>query len=129
MRIPVLRGVARWSIVSALVLVLACGPSQSVQTGGSGAPASGAATLDAQPNPVPAGSELGTTTVNWSTGDGSNAQVYVSEDGGSETLFAAGPSGSQQANWVRTGTTYEFRLYAGDDHRQLLRSIKVTRAG
>jgi hypothetical protein len=53
----------------------------------------------------------------------------VSENDGAESLFAAGASGSQDANWIRTGSTYEFRLYGGTDHATVLRSIKVTRAG
>jgi hypothetical protein len=114
---------------AALVLILACGPSQLAQPSAA-TPANQASgpTLDAQPNPVSAGSDLGTTTVTWGSGDGSNAEVYVSENGGPETLFAAGPSGSQDANWIRAGSTYDFRLYAAADRKTLLRSVKVTRA-
>jgi glycosyltransferase involved in cell wall biosynthesis len=35
--------------------------------------------IAAEPNPVPGGSGLGTTTLTWSTGDGAKGRVYVSE--------------------------------------------------
>jgi LasA protease len=84
--------------------------------------------IDAEPNPVPAGGELGTTTIKWRTADGTPGQVYVSEDDAAENLFASGPEGSERAPWIRTGTTYEFRLYAGTDRRTQLAVVKVTRA-
>ena len=87
-----------------------------------------AATIQAQPNPVPAGDGLGTTTIVWKTGDGSQGQVYVSEDGAEDKLFDAGTEGSTPAPWIRAASTYEFRLYAGTNHKTLLGSVKVTRA-
>ena len=47
------------------------------------------ATIRATPNPVPAGGGTGTTTISWTTGDGSEGQVYVSENGQAEQLFAS----------------------------------------
>ena len=82
-----------------------------------------APSLSASPNPVPAGEGLGQTTVLWNSVDG---KVYVSTNGGEELLFAGSPRGSQQANWIETGSTHEFRLYNAD-HNQLL--AKVTVAG
>jgi hypothetical protein len=49
----------------------------------------GEAWIIATPNPVPAGRGPGKTIVNWYTGDGSSAQVYVSIGGGPEKLFSA----------------------------------------
>jgi hypothetical protein len=47
------------------------------------------ATISATPNPVPAGGGTGTTTISWTTGDGSEGLVYVSENGQAEQLFAS----------------------------------------
>ena len=71
--------------------------------------------------------ESGTTTVTWNTGDGTDGQVYVgSPDGGPELLFAAGPTGSVPAPWIRAGKTGEFRLYAGTEHAKVLAKTQVT---
>src|ERR671916_128314 len=69
--------------------------------------------LTASPNPIPAGEKPGTTTISWSTGDGSWGQVYVSVDGGEEKLFAGGKKGTKEAAWIWLGKEYEFRLYTG----------------
>src|SRR5437667_8250638 len=37
-----------------------------------------------------------------------------------ERLFAIGPRGSVEVTWIRPGKTYDFRLYAGSERRQLL---------
>jgi hypothetical protein len=105
-----------------LILCVACGAPAATK------PSGGAPSIQAQPNPVPAGEALGTTTIVWKTGDGSQGQVYVSEDGADDKLFDSGTEGSTPASWIRSGSTYEFRLYAGSDHKALLGSVKVTRA-
>lgn len=87
-----------------------------------------AASIAATPNPVPAGEADGKTTVTWKMSDGSNGQVYVKVDGAAESLFAAAPQGSQDADWIKTGSTYEFRLYKGADHAEMVSSVTVTRA-
>jgi hypothetical protein len=95
-----------------------------------GTPGKSVATLTANPNPVPAGQDrFGTSTVTWNTGDGTPGQVYVAEDDKPEKLFA-GPlsEGSLDASWIGPGSTYEFRLYAGREHKNLLASVKVVRA-
>ena len=84
--------------------------------------------VDHDPHSVPAGGGLGTTTITWKTGDGSQGQVYVSQDGAAENLFDAGTDDSKEAPWIQTGSTYEFRVYAGSDHKTQLASVKVTRA-
>jgi hypothetical protein len=85
------------------------------------------ATINATPNPVLAGSGMGTTTISWTTGDGSNGQIYVSADGEPEQIFATAPKGSADAAWIQAGKSYEFRLY-GAGHAKLLGKIVVTGA-
>jgi hypothetical protein len=83
--------------------------------------------IKAVPNPVPPGSEPGKTMITWDTGDDTQGKVYVSEDGGKESEFATGVSDSQEATWIRPGSTYEFRLYTSAPPKKLLASVKVTR--
>ena len=128
-----MRGVSRRHTLAVLLvglLVLSgCGGPQPAAAPASGADQSqtGASIL-ANPNPVPAGSGLGTTVITWKTGDGSQGQVYVSQDGATENVFDAGTDDSKEAPWIQTGSTYEFRVYAGSDHKTQLASVKVTRA-
>ncbi len=68
--------------------------------------------LRAIPNPGIVTEMHGSTTIEWSTGDGSLGRVYVSKDGGPERLFAEGSKSSADANWITNGSTYEFRLYS-----------------
>jgi tRNA (mo5U34)-methyltransferase len=84
-------------------------------------------TLSAFPNPVPAGKGAGKTTVSWNSGSGSPGKIYVSVNGGEESLFAAERQDSCVANWIQTGTNYEFRLY-DSDHTELLDKVVVTKA-
>ena len=84
-------------------------------------------TLSASPNPVPAGERMGKTTILWNTANGDAGKVYVSTNGREESLFATSRQGSAAANWIRAGSTYEFRLY-NSDHTELLAKIAVTRA-
>jgi hypothetical protein len=85
------------------------------------------ASISASPNPVPAGNGNGTTTIKWTTGDGSMGQIYVTSEAGEETLFAGAPEGSTDAPWIQSDKTYEFRLYAGSEHLKVLATIAVTR--
>jgi len=98
---------------------------------GCGSPPTTAATkgppsITASPNPVPAGTGKGTSKITWTTGNGKLGQVYVSGDGKPEKLFATGSDGSQDAPWIRAGVTHEFRLYAGQEHKEVLASVSVT---
>jgi hypothetical protein len=105
----------------------ACGRSKNPEANAPAAsPAPPAATITASPNPVATSEGPGTTTITWNTGDGTTGQIYVSEDGGPETLFTAGPTGSAPAPWIQTGKTFEFRLYAGTEHAKVLAKIQVT---
>ena len=84
-------------------------------------------TIAADPNPVPAGPGLGRTRISWTTLDKDDAEVFVSMDGGSERLFAHGPTGSIEVRWIATGSSYEFRLYSRDASRRLLAKTIVKR--
>lgn len=115
------------AILLPLFFFAACGPSKTPETNASAAsPAASAATITASPNPVTTGEGSGTATITWNTGDGTTGQVYVSEDGAPETLFAAAPTGSEPAPWIRAGKTFEFRLYAGTEHAKVLAKTQVT---
>jgi len=81
--------------------------------------------LVATPNPVPAGSEPGKTELRWSTADGTVGEIFVSIDNGPEILFARDPQGLRQANWIRAGSAYVFRLYRIGNPRTLLASVDV----
>ena len=85
------------------------------------------AKISASPNPVPAGSGSRTTTIKWTTGDGSTGHVYASMDHNPEGLFSTGPDGSVDAPWIVEGHTYEFRLYDAD-HIKVLAKVVVTHA-
>lgn len=80
--------------------------------------------LRADPNPVPGGTVMGKTTITWDAGrDDAAGDVYAGA-AGSEKLFASGPKGSQDARWIKPGST-EFRLYSHFDHT-LLAQLTVT---
>jgi hypothetical protein len=83
------------------------------------------ATIAAAPNPVPAGPGLGRTKISWATLAEDDAEVFVSQDGGPEQLFARGPTGSIEASWIAPGSSYEFRLYSRDGSRRLLAKTVV----
>lgn len=83
-------------------------------------------TLTASPNPVSVAGAMGSTTITWNAPGRQNAAVYVATDGGAETLFAQGPSGSSPAPWVQVGPTYDFRLYSSTSRTELLSRLVVT---
>jgi hypothetical protein len=86
------------------------------------------ARISASPNPVPAGTGLGTTTISWDSGDGSFAQVYISVNAAPDTkMLAQSAKGSKEVKWIKSGHTYEFLLYAGKEHKVLLGKVEVTR--
>ena len=45
--------------------------------------------------------------------------------GSPERLFASGPRGSVDIGWMQSGRTYDFRLYTGKEHRQLLAATSL----
>jgi hypothetical protein len=81
--------------------------------------------LTAFPNPVPASNALGRTTISWNALGEHIGKIYVSVNRGEESLFAVGPHGSNDANWIDADRTYEFRLY-NSDHSKLLAKVVVT---
>ena len=83
-----------------------------------------APTLGASSNPAPAAKGIGKTTISW---DSVDEKIYVSANGNDEVLFAASPRGSQDANWIDAGSSYEFRLY-NSDHTKLPDKVVVTKA-
>jgi hypothetical protein len=88
--------------------------------------AAGGGQVSAYPRPVPVTpGSLGATTVSWATNGMSNAEMWVSKDGGAEKLMARAASGSGSAGWIQNGSTYVFRLYAGTAHSVLLDAITV----
>ncbi|MEP6822762.1 MAG: hypothetical protein ABI946_10480 [Chthoniobacterales bacterium] len=89
----------------------------------------GPATITADPNPVPAGGELGETTIAWDTGSDETGEVYVTKNGGPEKLFASSASGSHVVPWISKKTRFQFLLYEGTDHKKLLAKVQVTHAG
>jgi hypothetical protein len=86
------------------------------------------AVLRASPNPVATRAWAGTTTISFATGSDVVGQVLVSVNGGPEKPFALASAGSQDADWIWRGSTYEFRLYGGTHRERLLRRLTVTRA-
>ena len=72
--------------------------------------------------------EQGTTTITWSTDGPEGGQVYVTEDGGPEVLFAGGTQASARASWICRGAVYEFHLYEGPGRTNLEGTVTVTRA-
>ncbi|MBI2821056.1 MAG: hypothetical protein HYX74_02415 [Acidobacteria bacterium] len=117
-------GVARWRagarriLTVAALLLYACA-----------SPVATKAIVSASPNPVPGGPGWATTTVMWDTGDNSWGQVYLFVEGQPEILFMEGSRGAKDAPWISEGPTYEFRLYAGKEHKKLLGTVKVRRGG
>src|SRR5207253_8478655 len=85
----------------------------------------GNASLAAFPERVPVSRTVGFTEIVWNTGNGSEGELYVSVNGEPETLFATGPCGSKHAPWILTGSSYEFRLYAGTKRDRLLKQVSV----
>lgn len=91
------------------------------------APKTSTAWIKATPNPVPipGGSDKGTTTLSWDTGDGSNAQVYLRVAGKPDQLFSGGPRNKAEAKWIKKNRQYEFILFAGNEHATELARVTV----
>jgi len=72
-----------------------------------------------EPTLTASGEKLGKTTISWSGG-----KVYVSMNGGKESLFGVRPQGSKVAHWIQPHSSYAFRLY-NLDHTKLLAQVTV----
>jgi hypothetical protein len=91
-----------------------------------GAIAIAAPTITASPNPVMIlfTAKTGTTTITWDAGnDHPAAQVWLSIDGGSRTIFDGDPKGVKIAT-VSPGKIYKFELLTGN--MSFLASVTVT---
>jgi ATP-binding cassette subfamily B protein len=85
--------------------------------------------ITASPNPVPLGDGPGTTTIKWSTGQASSkGRVYVSKDGGPEKFFVGRTKGAKEVKWIKSNSTYEFTLYAGNERSTRLATVVVLRS-
>jgi hypothetical protein len=109
----------------AALLAAGCGSKNSQQTNPP-PNQTGEPWIKADPNPVPAATGQGSSTISWDSGDGAMAQVYVMNAKQEETLFSGGATGSQAATWIAKGGKYEFRLYAGKEHKTILARVSVT---
>lgn len=69
--------------------------------------------------------QLGRTTITWAADGVETAQVWVSANGAEETLFGGGLSGRQDAPWIQAGATYEFKMYKGLEHKELLGTVTI----
>ncbi len=88
-----------------------------------------AATISANPNPVPRGVGLGSTTISWKIEPGVDGVVTVSVAGGPEEVFAQGAAGTADAPWIDPAKTYRFTLYADPARRKEVASLTVTSVG
>ena len=109
------------------VAILACGGLLPFRTEAND-PKPGKPFILASPNPIPSGDGAGVTTIEWSTGDGAEGEIYVAIPGQNEILFAGSSRrGTQEAEWIHQGVTYEFRLYRATVHNIPLATVKVRR--
>jgi hypothetical protein len=82
--------------------------------------------IRAVPNPIPMTTGTGSTTISWSTGDGSRGAVYLLARDKEELPFGAGATGSQSISWIASGYIYQFRLYRGEDRTKPIAVTNVT---
>jgi hypothetical protein len=80
--------------------------------------------ITASPERVKTDGDPGSTSIRWTTGDGSIGFIDVSVNGGERTNFASGATGNQTASWIKVGT-YVFELYADAERHTLLASVSV----
>src|SRR5215210_6781906 len=94
-----------------------------------------APTITANPNPVAFVGYYFTgatknTTITWDAGGNTKGRVFVSVNGGPETLFDGNPQGGNgqgaKVATVQLGQTLEFRLRQANAANTLLASVKVT---
>ena len=81
-------------------------------------------TISASPKTVYSAG-VGSTKISWNASCGSTAQVWISENGLPEKLFAQDLSGTQNAPWISAGSQYDFCLYAGTQHSDQLDCVHV----
>jgi len=83
-------------------------------------------TISADPTTlsIPSGQQ-GQSTITWSTTGCTTAQVYKSTDGGVDSLFQQGASGTAPDNGIQPGHTYTFKLYAETNKAILIGTATV----
>jgi len=69
--------------------------------------------------------QLGNSTIRWRVEDSSIIEIWVSMDGASETLFAQGNTGAQEAPWIQANHIYKFSLYVGPNKSSLIDEVIV----
>jgi hypothetical protein len=74
---------------------------------------------------VPTNAGKGVTIISWNSGTAKDCQVYVSDNGAPENLFARGKEGSTKVDWIQSKHHYDFRLYQGSERSKLLSEVKV----
>src|SRR2546430_13163384 len=92
-----MRAFSRLIAFACVVLVIsACNPPKTTAPQAE-TPLSPTGVISAGPQPVPAGTGPGTTTIKRTTGDRNTGNVFVSADGSHETQLAEGPDGCHDA--------------------------------
>jgi hypothetical protein len=81
------------------------------------------ARLIATPPALPSATMMHPLTLDWETGDGSTGTLWMSRDGGPETLLARGPGGKFHFPSVAATSGYVFKLYTGAADTELRRSL------
>jgi hypothetical protein len=82
--------------------------------------------IRADPNPIPVGPGLGSTTISWSTGNGKVGVIYLVVAGEEEIPFQQGAAGSHHVGWIKRDVVYHFRLYELGEGRVRLAATTVT---
>lgn len=103
-------------------------PNPTGGKGSTGSPKKAAPWIKADPNPVPVseGTDKGTTTISWDTGDGSDAQVILRIAGQKDKVFSGGSRFKAEANWIKKGVQYDFILFAGKEREKELAKVTIT---
>src|SRR5207248_10480972 len=92
-----MRAFSRLIAFACVVLVIsACNPPKTTAPQAE-TPLSPTGVISAGPNPVPAGSGAGTTTIKCTTGDGTTGKDFVSADATPATECVEGAAGSHDA--------------------------------
>lgn len=109
-----------WSLVIAVMLICAVQVKRAEAASG---------LIGASSTFVYIPSNLGSTTITWSTSGCPLASVYVNVNNTDDKPMSAGPSGSVNIGWIVAGQSYVFKLYANADRTELLDSVTVVGIG
>ena len=82
--------------------------------------------IQANPNPAACAAGQGRTVITWNAGSGATVEVWASIDGAAEIRFGGeSREGTQSADWINPGRTYDFRLYEGTSHSNRVGAVQV----